>query len=188
MLARVMEARGLTKDQAQAAICRAIANGAVNFRGKLRERIYGTATSTAVLERDAFEILAPPEPQDFDWDSSAPLKKWIVRRESGFRQAGPWDLEWIELFRDDVTKVLCSAGQREISEQAAKRTGKRKITSPALERAQEAIDELFPQEKLPKQAVLPNRNLCLRVHQKIADKGLPNVSDDTILRAAGRRK
>jgi hypothetical protein len=30
--------------QAQAAICRAIANGAVNFRGKLRERtIYATA-------------------------------------------------------------------------------------------------------------------------------------------------
>jgi hypothetical protein len=182
VLARVMQARGLTKDEAQVAICRAIASGAVNFRCKLRERIYGTSTSAAVLERNAFEIPASLNPEDFDWESSAPVKKWIVRRESGFRPSGSWHLEWIKLFRDDVTKVLCSAGQ------AAKRTGTRKITSPALERAREAIDELFPQEKLPKQAVLPNRNLCLRVHQRIADKGLPNVSDDTILRAAGRRK
>src|SRR5262249_41438556 len=113
---------------------------------------------------------------------------WIVRRESGFRPPGPWELEWTELFRDDVTKVLCSTGRREITEQAAKRTGTRRITSPALERAREAINELFPQEELPNQAVLPNRNLCLRFHKKIAEKRLPNVSDDTVLRAAGRRK
>jgi hypothetical protein len=182
-----MEARGLTKDEAQAAICRAIANGAVNFQCKLRERIYATSTSAAVLERNAFEIPAPPKPQDIDWESSRLLKKWIVRRESGFRPSGPWDLEWIELFRDDVTKVLCSTGQREITEQAAKRTAPRKITSPALERAGDAINELFPQG-VPKQAVLPNKILCSRVHQKIAEKGLPSVSDDTVLRAAGRRK
>ena len=182
-----MQARGLTRDEAQVAICRAIANGAVNFRCKLRERIYGTSTSTAVLERDAFEIPASLNPEDFDWDSSRPVKKWIVRRESGFRPSGPWDLEWIELFRDDVTKVLCSTGQREITEQVAKRAGTRKVTSPALERAREAVNELFPQG-VPTQAVLPNRNLCDRVHQKIAHKKLPNLSDDTVLRAAGRRK
>jgi hypothetical protein len=176
-----MQARGLTKDEAQVAICRAIASGAVNFRGKLRERIYGTSTSAAELGRNAFEIPASLNPEDFDWESSRPVKKWIVRRESGFKPSGSWDLEWIKLFRDDVTKVLCSAGQ------AAKRTGTRKITSPALERAREAIDELFPQG-VPKQAVLPNRNLCDRVHQKIAHKKLPNLSDDTVLRAAGRRK
>jgi hypothetical protein len=181
-----MEARGLTKDEAQAAICRAIDNGAVNFKGKLRERIYGM-TSGAVLERNALEILVPPKPQDFDWENSRPLKKWIVRHDSGFRPSGSWDLEWIELFRDDVTKVLCSTGQREINEQAAKRTATRRITSPALERAREAVNELFPQG-VPKQAVLPNWKLCLRVHKKIEGKGLLNVSDDTVLRAAGRRK
>jgi hypothetical protein len=141
-------------------------------------------TSTAVLERNDFEIPDPLKPQDFDWESSRPLKKWIVRRESGFRPPGLWELEWIELSRDDVTKVLCST---EITEQAARRTGTRKVTSPALERASEAINELFPQG-VPKQAVLPNKNLCSRVHQKIAEKGLPYVSPDTILRAAGRRK
>jgi hypothetical protein len=186
VLARVMEARGLTKDEAQADICRAINNGALNFQCKLRERIYETSTSTAELERNALEIMAPLRPEDFDWESSRPLKKWIVRRESGFRPSGPWDLEWIKLLRENVTKFLCSTGQRESPEQAWRRTGTRR-TSPALERAQEAIRELFPQD-LPNQADLPNRNLCLRVHKKIEEKGLPNVSDDTVLRAAGRRK
>src|SRR3974377_2328147 len=90
VLARGMEARGVTKGEAQADICRAIDNGALNFQCKLRERIYGSMTSTAELERNAFEIPAPLRPQDFDWESSRPLKRWIVRRESGFHSPGPW--------------------------------------------------------------------------------------------------
>jgi hypothetical protein len=40
----------------------------------------------------------------------------------------------------------------------------------------------------PDQATEPNVNLCRRVSAKLNEAKLPNVSDDTILRAAGRRK
>jgi hypothetical protein len=58
---------------------------------------------------------------------------------------------------------------------------------PSLERARGAIDELFP-NGVPSQSAEPNANLCRRVGEKLKKSGLPNVSNDTILRAAGRRK
>jgi hypothetical protein len=60
-------------------------------------------------------------------------------------------------------------------------------TRPALERARGAIKELYP-TGVPAQAAEPNTNLCRRVGEKLKQAGLPEVSDDTILRAAGRRK
>jgi hypothetical protein len=58
---------------------------------------------------------------------------------------------------------------------------------PALERARGAINELYP-NGVPGQAVKPNAILCRQVGEKLKQAGLPDVSDDTILRAAGRRK
>jgi len=40
----------------------------------------------------------------------------------------------------------------------------------------------------PSKADVPNAILCRRVGVKLKNEGRPNVSDDTILRAAGRRK
>ena len=65
-----------------------------------------------------------------------------------------------------------------------RRRGKSK---PALERARGAINTLYP-GGAPGQATEPNANLCRRVSEKLKQAGLPGVSDDTILRAAGRRK
>jgi hypothetical protein len=64
------------------------------------------------------------------------------------------------------------------------RRGKSK---PTLERARGAIEELYP-NGVPLQSAEPNVNLCRRVGEKLKKSGLPNVSNDTILRAAGRRK
>jgi hypothetical protein len=66
------------------------------------------------------------------------------------------------------------------------RTGRRK-SKPALERARGAIKDLYP-NGVPGQAVEPNPVLCRRVGDKLKQSGLRDVSDDTILRAAGRRK
>jgi hypothetical protein len=41
---------------------------------------------------------------------------------------------------------------------------------------------------VPTEAVEPNAKLCRRVGEKLKHAGLLGVSDDTILRAAGRRK
>jgi hypothetical protein len=65
----------------------------------------------------------------------------------------------------------------------AKRTRRR----PASERAQKVIMELFP-DGVPDQATLPNSTLRHRVTKKLKDGNLLAVSDDTILRAAGRRR
>jgi hypothetical protein len=55
---------------------------------------------------------------------------------------------------------------------------------PSLERAQVAIKAAYP-NGVSDQATEPNKNLCQRVSEKLTG---PKVSDDTILRAAGRRK
>jgi Queuosine biosynthesis protein QueC len=71
---------------------------------------------------------------------------------------------------------------------APERTERRRGKShPALERARGAISELYPNGD-PGQAAEPNVNLYRRVGEKLKQSGLPGVSNDTILRAAGRRK
>jgi hypothetical protein len=66
-------------------------------------------------------------------------------------------------------------------------TTPRKKGSPSLQRAHDAIRELYP-HGVPDQATEPNAVLCRRVGEKLKIAQLPDVSDDTILRAAGRRK
>jgi hypothetical protein len=58
---------------------------------------------------------------------------------------------------------------------------------PALERAQRVINELYP-DGVPDLAAVPNSTLCRCVGAKLKEAKLPDVSDDTILRAAGRRR
>ena len=67
------------------------------------------------------------------------------------------------------------------------RSRRRAKSSPALERARGTIKELFS-GVVPEQSVLPNANLLRQVGEKLRQAALPAVSDDTILRAAGRRK
>jgi hypothetical protein len=63
----------------------------------------------------------------------------------------------------------------------------RRKSQPAFERARGIIKELYP-GGVPSQVTEPNVNLCRRVSAKLKEANLPDVSDDTILRAAGRRK
>ena len=65
----------------------------------------------------------------------------------------------------------------------ADRVAERARTRPKFERALRAIREIYP-DAVPDQATEPNSKLCQRVGEKL--KGL-QISDDTILRAAGRR-
>jgi hypothetical protein len=80
----VMAAAGLSKDDAQSLICRAIADRAVKTRCTLRKHLTRPirAPKNTVLEREDFDI--PPElkPEDLDWEQSRPRKAWFVRREN----------------------------------------------------------------------------------------------------------
>ena len=172
-LTRVMAATGRSQDEAQTDICQAIADKAINFQGQLKTHATSSMTWDRVLEGKDFEIPAEINSKDLDWLTSRPLKPWTVRREiSRLRR---WELEWIELFKADVTKVLCRA------------EGTEGRNRPTLERAQNAINELYP-NGVPEQADLPNPVLCRCVGDKLKKSGLPDVSDDTIQRAAGRRR
>jgi hypothetical protein len=187
-LTRVEAAAGLSTDEARIDICRAIADGAVKFRGTLRRHTTRPVSPPKkVVQGNDFLIPAKIRPEDLDWEESRPLKPWAVRREIS-RLPGLWEVEWIELFDADVTKVLCTGGKRGgPAQHAASGAGSTSRSRPGFERARRAIEELYP-EGVPGQAVEPNVNLCRRVGEKLKKQGLPDVSNDTILRAAGRRR
>jgi hypothetical protein len=183
----VMTAAGVSKDEAQSDICRAIADRAIKIRCRLKRHKLEQMTSKTLLDGNAFEIPPRIKPDDLDWEGSRPVKPWTVRRGS-YAIPGDWDLAWLELSRTDVTNVLCRAETRgESAQHASSETGAIGRSRPARERVHHAITKLYP-EGVPGQAVEPNSKLCRRVGKKLKEEGLPDVSDDTILRAAGRRK
>jgi hypothetical protein len=183
---RVITVAGVSKDEAQTDICQAIADGTIKIRCKLERHTTRQLRSKTVLEGKSFDIPTKIRPQDLDWEGSRSVKPWMVRRGTS-ALPGYWDLEWIELSRTDVTNVLCSAGTHsEAAQPASSETGATSRSRPALERAQRAVKGLYPQG-VPEQAAEPNAKLCRRVGDELNKEGLPGVSDDTILRAAGRR-
>ncbi len=183
---RVMAAAGVSKEEAQSDICQAIADGVVRIRCQLKKHTTKHMTSKTVLDGNAFEI-TKRKPDDLDWEGSRPLKPWRVRRGS-YPIPGDWELAWIELSRTDVTNVLCRAGTRgELPQPTSSETDARRKSRPKLESAERAIRELYPQG-VPDQSVILNAILCRQVGEKLKEQGFPAVSDDTILRAAGRRK
>src|SRR5262245_31377218 len=167
----VMAGAGCSREEAKTDICQAIADRTVNIQGKLSKHITRPTTSKRILEGKDFELPAKIKPADFDWERSRPLKSWAVRREI-FGFPGLWEVEWIEVCRADVTKVLCKRS----SERTSSTTGTKSRSRPGRERTQKAINELFP-KGLPEPATLPNALLCRRVGEKIKELGLPAVSD-----------
>jgi len=108
---RVMGATGRSRDEVRTDICRAIADGAVKIQGKLGRHTTRPCIFNMVLVGEDFHI--PPEikPEHLDWEQSRPVTAWYLRRERS-RVPGYWELEWIELFRSDVTNALCAVRKR----------------------------------------------------------------------------
>ena len=133
VLTRVMEANGCLNHEAQSDICRAIADGAIEFRCKLKKHATGPMRANdTVLETKAFEISPEIKPEDLDWERSRPRKPWRVRR-GAFPSPGDWELEWIELRRTDVTNRLCIGGERGEAQHASGETGATRGSGRALE-------------------------------------------------------
>ena len=131
---RVMTEAGISNDEAKSDICQAIADGTVKIRGKLeRHTTEFIRSSKTVLEGKDFEIRTDLKSEDLDWERSRPVKAWRVRR-GHYSPPGYWDLEWIELFSPDVTKVLCPAASRgETVQRASSPKGKKPKVSPRVE-------------------------------------------------------
>ena len=131
---RVMAACGLSKEEAQTDICRAIADGTVEIRGELnRHTTKPLSASDTVLSGSDLQIPTEIKSEHLDWERSRPVKPWMVRR-GRFAIPGYWDLAWIELSRADVTNVLCVAREQDESTQlASSETPATSTTRPALE-------------------------------------------------------
>jgi hypothetical protein len=100
-------------------------------------------------------------------------------------------LAWIELTFEEFTNWLLAEGYAKTKFwkplPATNQLKRAKRGGPSIERAQRAIEMLFP-DGVPDQALLPNKTLYGRVGEWLKTSGLSKVSNDTILRAAGRRK
>ena len=112
---RVMAATGSSREDAEAVICRAIADGPMNLRAKLKRHTTRQVTAAStVLERVAFQISPTLDRENLDWEHSCPRKPWLVNR-GHFSTHGYWELEWIELSRADVTQALCAPPGGDVS-------------------------------------------------------------------------
>jgi hypothetical protein len=181
-------ATGVNEDQAKQAICTAVADRTIKVRFSIASE-EGRAFFEHVVG-DEIEIPSQLTLDDFDWQQSRPLTSWRDIRE-GSALTTRWHLEWIEVFTADVSEVLCGSTtgpERTLADDALTVAAQSRSKSrTARERACGVIRELYP-EGVPAQSAVPNTNLCRRVGEKLKQAGLPGVSDDTILRAAGRRR
>ena len=183
----VMAGAGVSEQQAREKICQALSGGELGFRARLRWHPTKRMRSKSVLDSADFEPLPTLRPDDLDWEQSRPLKPWTVKH-GAFKLPGRWELAWIEISKSDVTRVLCQPQAPASTNQPTPRPKQARVKSrPTLERAQRVVRELYP-NGLPDQSSLPNTMLCSQVSRKLKELKQLSVSDDTILRAAGRRK
>jgi hypothetical protein len=187
---RRVRGNGGAEDEAKIDVCRAIADG------KIRVRVT-TARSEYHRGGDVFSggNVVPPlhlRPSDLDWVQSRPFGPWSIGPLPG--QHYEWiggrqdrTIGLIELSTFDVETVLCgledcgSAG----GDTLASPIPPRKRSAPAFNRARRVIGELFP-DGVPDQGILPNAQLCRAVSERLKALRLPEVGDDSILRAAGQ--
>jgi hypothetical protein len=185
-LQHVMDATSMAKDEAKGAICQAIADRSIRIRGCLGKH-KRSMTSKAVLDGKDFQIPTKIKPKHFDWDSSRPLQPWFVHR-GRYALPGYWDLAWIEVCRADVEKILCPRlGEIAGPHRMPVKTNMAGRSRPTRDRAYQAIQALYP-EGVPDPMTLPNALLCRRIGQWLKERGLPGISDDTMLRVTGRRR
>jgi hypothetical protein len=178
----IVAVAGCSREEAQTDLCHAIADRTVRIQVKLMRHPTRGITSDNVLDGKDLSIPDAIKPADLDWENSRPRRPWGIDRDI-FRLPPRWELAWIKVFSADVTNVFC----RGPTQRTSSKTGTKSRSRPARERTQQVINELYP-NGVPKPAALPNTVLCRRVGEKLREQGLVDVSDDTILRAAGRRK
>jgi hypothetical protein len=109
---RIM-ASGMKESEAKLDLCRAISDRKIKVRFRVAkeegsELSFETVEGTVRKGRDV-DIPSHLTPRDFDWPRSRPLKPWRDIRGGFDSFATEWRLDWIEVFRADVTRVLCGA-------------------------------------------------------------------------------
>ena len=139
VLNRVM-ATGLSRDQAQSDICKAVAEGAIRLRVRPRSHMTRGTTSKKILAGNQVDIPVNLKPEALDWERSRPENPWPVSREV-FGYPGHWHLKWIKLYAPDVAKVLCGVGKQGASTlHASSETPATSTIPPALSQTPVGLD------------------------------------------------
>jgi hypothetical protein len=182
-------AAGLSEEEAKSALCTTISDHAVKIRIKPgRNKRTRMIHRNGLFSGDDFQIPVPLAPVDMDFENSRPLNPWFMPRKGHDYIWGYWEIEWMEVSAPDITSVLLSSRAQTLPASAElPRPPRRPKTQPGREAARNVVGEIYP-GGVPDQAVLPNTLLCSAVGAAMKQRGLHPVSDDTILRAAGRRK
>ena len=179
-LDRVMSA-GRSRKKAQVNLCRATADQKIKVRYLISKEIVGgcempkgSGIAGHVVSR--LDIIPRSlNPADFNWEQSQPTRPWQLLPNPVF-----WQLDWIELYSSDVTRVLIR------SQDSATDLSQAETSQPARSLAKKALSAIFP-EGIPDRTVITDQQLCAKVQDWLKATHR-KVGCDTIWRAAGRRK
>src|SRR5262245_20359772 len=110
-LKRIM-ATGVTENEAKADLCHALADRKIDVRVRIAKG--DSARGGQVFSDGNVGVPEHLNPADFDWEQSRPTARWPIgprdsERDDPFWMRGwkDWPLDLIELFRTEVTAVLC---------------------------------------------------------------------------------
>jgi hypothetical protein len=145
----------------------------------------GSASPTAVLQAD--EVLkAHRRSHQMAYQRSV-VEEWLQQRgfTGGQFSRAAFDRAFAAQFPESVLPHVAKPGKS--TEKQAVPVKRATSSRPGRERALKALNEVYSND-FPDQASEPNARLCKKVGEWLKAAGLPDVSDDTILRAAGRRK
>jgi len=189
----LITSKGHSAEIARERLCAGIDDGLVRFRAFPGKRTDGMTAHMVVFEEKELEYHRPLTPEHLDFVNSRPTNRMFVPGEKRHGMRGWWSIKRLQVFAPDVQALTqakanvptCAETSR--AQAAPVKAVRRPKTPAARERAARIVHELYP-DGLPNQALLPNGELCRQVSLKGKELGLPGFSDDTILRAAGRRK
>jgi hypothetical protein len=183
---RIGKSNAVSLQQARADLCQAMSDGALEIRGRLVRHSTRPQKSTAVVDATQFQTPTTLRPEDIDWTHSRPEKPWVLLHPPPRHHGGPWHLDLVEVSIESATKLFSPEETRTAPDIKADRPARKTREAPQLQAAGLIIAELYP-GVVPRQHELPNKKLVQQVNGVRKGKGQPDISQDTILRAAGRR-
>ena len=174
----------LAKGDAKHLICTAIAHRRINIELELRRHATRGMTARGIqFAGSDVNIPVELEPHELDFENSRPLEPWLVQRDRLPSLAGYWEIDWIELDRADVIKLMKLA-RGNIKEAPSGR--RKKLRRRSMARA--VPIKHFIQIAIPIRWNGRITTCARRWPKKSKNSDCLRFPTITILRAAGRRK
>jgi hypothetical protein len=171
-VANRLMASGIAEITVQSDICGAMADGKIDVRVRTGETEDGLTgwpmPGGEIFQRDSVVVPTHLRPTDFDWVNSRPLKPWRVRPRSvpeqydGTFHRGPWNIAFIELWREDVDKLWPTENWSD--------------KGPATDSVPPKSDR--PQRKAPPKQETVNAFMIKRIKNWPSDEPRPTLAED----------